>query len=249
MALPIRQREGHREPENQELFISVDFGSTFAGSAFCVASDPTISRNRLKKGVIKSILGFTSVKEGRPSEAPTLIMYQPDAIIWGWRVYNAKSGSVIQRIKICLDDREITREERQRIEKGLPMKPDGERMTVDEVLADYLTQFLTHVKAQLAPVPFKYLAGDKARLIGTVPAIWTMPARRRTKAALEKAAQQAGIPLEGEVTLYSEPEAAFAYSYDKLGAQLELRVSDIDAYPYQCVEISHEQGRGHHCNR
>ena len=85
-------------------------------------------------------------------------------------------------------------------------EPAGSALTPEELMADYLTALIKHLRyilgqklgaAVLRSVPLEFVL--------TVPAGWTERAKGKTLAAC----QQAGLNTKSSVSLVSEPVSAF----------------------------------------
>ena len=162
---------------------------------------------------------------------------------WGYGVHEAWSypemhsdatNKPLARFKLLLDNSPVTKEVRENLSHTIDtlcgkkiIKNKDYSPTVD-IIADYLTCLLRHVKNELTEVGF---ARDHAlEMVLCVPAIWTQKACRDMQTAMAIAMKRAG--LQGvdaqnnsieNLFIVSEPEAAAAYV---LELNHEIIVSD-----------------------
>ena len=202
--------------------VGIDLGSTFSAASYCLTSDTT---DDCTAGEIKSVQNYKAASRNRSDtlrnlEVPSKLRYELGGNIrWGWDADGLVEkgldrdipGFMVDLFKPGLDDRNETREERRHIEELLVRLQSEFSLTktVDDVVADFLKQLLRHVKKQLEPCGYR--DDDSVQLACTVPAMWSIKAKRRTVAAAKKAAELCRFRLDDNITFLSEPEAATAY--------------------------------------
>jgi hypothetical protein len=224
--------------------LGIDFGSTFSAVAFCLTSDSI--EFGCQAGEVCSITAYPRRQGDKSlnfvrSEVPTKLRYEQGGQYkrWGWDVvyhednglYRTIPGHLLELFKCGLDDHESSLDARDRLGESLSQLPF--QKSVDEVVLDYLTKLLMHAKTRLEAIG--YHEGDKVHFTFTVPAMWSIRARRRTIIAAENAKKQAGFSLGKSVSLCSEPEAATAYVFHKF-ENIKLRVGV--SYIARLTEIS-----------
>ncbi|KAF2187999.1 hypothetical protein K469DRAFT_748795 [Zopfia rhizophila CBS 207.26] len=227
MELPLRPH--HYEPQNWE--VGMDFGSTFSAASFCLTSAST---DFCPAGIVQAISRYMCARgdsSRTKCDVPTKVRYEKGGrhVRWGWDVTTCMSngidkiipGDVIELFKPGLDDHERTQTARHELGVTLATLPFDK--SVDEVVVDFITKLLQHVKARLSAVGYE--DGDTVHIICTVPAIWSIRARRRTIKAVEEAKKASGFTVGKNVSLCSEPEAAAAYVFHKFG-HIKLKKGD-----------------------
>jgi hypothetical protein len=212
--------------------LGIDFGSTFSAVAYCLTSDSI--EFGCKAGDVCSITSYPRRQGDKSlnfvrSEVPTKVRYEQEGRYkrWGWDVvyhqdnglYRTIPGHLLELFKSGLDDHESSLEARNSLSESLSQLPF--QKSVDDVVFDYLTKLLKHAKTRLEAIG--YHEGDNVHLTCTVPAMWSIRAKRRTINAAEKARREVGFSLGKSVSLCSEPEAATAYVFHKF-ENIKLRV-------------------------
>lgn len=230
------QLPSRRKQRIQTWKIGLDLGSTFSAVSYCLTSDTT---DNCTAGEIRTVQGYKAASRNRSDtlrnrEVPTKVRYELGGNIrWGWDAARLVEkgldrnipGCMVDLFKPGLDDKNETREERRHIEELL-IRLQSEfslTKTVDDVVADFLENLLHHVKDQLEPCGYR--DDDSVQLTCTVPAMWSIKAKRRTLAAVKKAAELCTFRLDNNIVLLSEPEAATAYvqrKNDRLRFKVEI---------------------------
>lgn len=198
----------------------MDFGSTFSAAATCLTSEST---EVCTAGEVKTVQGFPRAQAGitgsgaATQEVPTKVRYEQggEYVRWGWDVvsimnrggHRTMPGHVIELFKPGLDDDERNRDARRNIEEALLTLPFAK--SVDEVVEDFLAKLLSHIRTRLSRVGYRPI--DNVHFTCTVPAMWSIRAKRRTIQAIERARESSGFVAGRSVKICSEPEAATAY--------------------------------------
>jgi hypothetical protein len=228
MNLPLRPYQ--YQPQSWEL--GVDLGSTFSAAAYCLTSAST---DRCTAGIVQPVVGYKRTQGDKTYslaryEVPTKVRYEDGGrhVRWGWDVVSFMDrgmdrtipGHVVELFKPGLDDHANTRDARRQIDETLAGLPFAK--SVDQLVLDFLTKLLQHIKTRLQAVG--YQDDDNVHLTCTVPAMWSMRAKRRTIKAVEKAKEASGFAFGKSVSLCLEPEAATAYVFHRF-ENIQLKVS------------------------
>jgi molecular chaperone DnaK (HSP70) len=211
-----------RQIRIQTWKIGLDLGSTFSAAAYCLTSETT---DNCTAGEVRTVQGYKAARWNRSDtlrrrEVPTKVRYEAGGNVrCGWDAARLAEkgldstipGFMIDLFKPGLDHKEETRDERRHIEELLVQLQSEFSLTktVDDVVADFVESLLRHVKDQLEPCGYR--DDDSVQLTCTVPAMWSAKAKRRTVAAVKKAADLCRLRLDKHITVLSEPEAATAY--------------------------------------
>jgi len=199
--------ESYSKEPVERLVISIDFGTTFSGVAFCF-----LSRQNPRVCAIENWPG-TDGETIQAAKVPTLINYDSQdtsKFVWGAAVNNTSDNVV--GVKLMLDPSQprplfLHSPNVKKTLKKLP-KP------VIEIVSDYLGAIYRHAFTEIAKeVPDEYLALCRKEFVLTVPAVWSDAAKNATL----QAAKLAGI---FPVTLIKEPEAAALHVLNDLNFSL-----------------------------
>ncbi|KAK8102516.1 hypothetical protein PG984_015662 [Apiospora sp. TS-2023a] len=136
---------------------------------------------------------------------------------WGYRVYQAwleASTIRFRKFKLLLQDNIETADVREKLRQDLDtLSSRGRRKTPIDLIIDFLTPFITHVKEMLQQEGC-YVGTDK-EIVMCIPTIWTQKACRKMHHALAKAFMSVefeGVKVEHNsirnLFIVSEPEAA-----------------------------------------
>ena len=225
MNLPIRL---NRSPPNRKdcsdsksWQLGVDLGSTLSAAGFILTP-----KNSRDSGDFYEVEAITNYPKGTGDgsgkspyhEVPTEIYYDldKDRVLIGYEAQFMKNshrpakqrGIHVSLFKPLLHDDEDTEENRNQTATTLAAL-SGDK-TVDRVTTDFLEHLLRHVKKQMT-LQKRYDEKDIVHLSCTVPAVWPPRAKRRILRAYIDACAKAGLRIENDISLWSEPEAATAY--------------------------------------
>jgi len=160
---------------------------------------------------------------------------------WGYGVHEAwcypemhsdTTNKPLARFKLLLDDSPVTTEVREDLSRTIKTlcgkKIIKKNSPAVDIIADYLTCLLRHVKDELTEVGFE--SDHALEMVLCVPAIWTQKACRDMQTAMAMAMKRArlqGVDAQNNsienLFIVSEPEAAAAYV---LELNHEIIVSD-----------------------
>ncbi|EFY92901.1 putative hsp70 protein [Metarhizium acridum CQMa 102] len=186
---------------DEKLVISLDFGTTYSGVAFCFAN-----QDNAKPAAIMDWPGNHGISVPK---IPTLIAYdkqQPGVFKWGASVEELDTGII--GIKLLLDPEQerpmyLPSTNTKRDIRMLPKQPV-------QVAADFMRAIYKHALDEISKtVPKAYMDLCSKQFVLSVPAVWSDAAKNATLLA----AKQAGIH---PVTLIKEPEAAALYTVKTL---------------------------------
>ena len=214
MSLPTR-------PKLRRLWeVGADLGSTYSAVGYYSTIEHT--RVSIRSQDVKKVANYprgTAFGSGKSShyEIPTEVFYEPDGKGWdtliGFSAAKANKDRNIDGVhmslfKPFLHDDYDTESRRRETAAKLARLPGAK--TVDRVVTDFLEQLMRHTKAQMIKSG-GYDESEKVHLTCTVPAIWPLRAKRRILNAYCTACARAGLPIEDDISIWSEPEAATAY--------------------------------------
>lgn len=150
-------------------------------------------------------------------KVPSLVSYpQNDGtgpILWG---FNAEHP-LHEWFKIQLDPSHDHAKKRGITSNSIATSDEAERTTVD-----YLRALWTHTESTLrGEMQARRHREYTFAVVLTVPAMWTLSAKEKTKSL----ALRAGIP--GPIMMISEPEAAAIAAFQRLAAEDELQVGRL----------------------
>ncbi|RMZ73776.1 Hsp70 family chaperone [Pyrenophora seminiperda CCB06] len=193
------------------LVVSIDYGTTFTGVAFCETSDTGIIGKTI--ALVQdwpSCNNKIATKEKVPSE-----LALGDHSKWG-----ALIPSKAQRhmwTKLLLDDQKAGEVDKILEELSLSDNADMSKKPVD-----IIAQFLAHVKVHLFKNLDIHYDKDLWRtlpltLVVTVPAVWSDAAKHSTLQAVHKAGfNKVELPQLKRTMLTTEPEAAAIYTIQSM---------------------------------
>ncbi|CAI7612588.1 unnamed protein product [Penicillium bialowiezense] len=183
--------------DRARLIIGLDFGTTWSGIAFGMENCP---------GDIEVIQTWPGGNNRTSEKVPTHLQYRDTKIAWGHQIDHSeeRSKTVIQGVKLLLDESQVYRFEPAR--KSKVLIEEMSRTPVG-VAGDYLERLVAHAMEFLNRRFSTALRTMDLHYFLTVPAVWSDKAKDLTL----RAARLAKIPANA-LTLLSEPEAAAVYS-------------------------------------
>lgn len=239
--------------DHKTVVVGIDFGTTYetcphfswaatnssggasrySGVAWAVLEQaewkPHVIANWPRPGLEGGVL--TSPK------VPSLVSYaQNDGtghISWG---FNAERP-LHEWFKIQLDPSHDHAKKRGITPNSIATSEEAERTTVD-----YLRALWTHAESTLrGEMQGKGHRGYTFAVVLTVPAMWTLSAKEKTKSL----ALKAGIP--GPIMMISEPEAAAIAAFQRLAAEDKLKVGRLPDLGTPCrsttlTQHHHQEG-------
>ncbi|KAI2468258.1 actin-like ATPase domain-containing protein [Annulohypoxylon bovei var. microspora] len=202
---PVREPARGLLAVNDRLIVGVDFGTTFSGVAAVYTSTPDDVE------IIKSWPGGNGITSDK---VPTEISYDfpPDPtpetkpnIKWGFQFKPEESR--LRCIKLFLDRSQKLPFYVSPQETATQLKKYNK--TVVDAVSDYLTEIYKHTMDTLTRrYGESFMASTNVDFVLTCPAVWSDAAKNTTL----QAAERAGMGLQADIQIISEPEAAAVYT-------------------------------------
>ncbi|KAI1107360.1 actin-like ATPase domain-containing protein [Jackrogersella minutella] len=202
---PVREPARELMAINDRLIVGVDFGTTYSGVAAVYTSTPDDVE------IIKTWPGGNGITSDK---VPTEILYDfppnapPDTkpnVKWGFQFKPEESR--LRCIKLFLDRSQKLPFYVSPQETATQLKKYNK--TVVDAVSDYLTEIYKHTMDTLTRrYGESFMASTNVDFVLTCPAVWSDAAKNTTL----QAAERAGMGLQADIQMVSEPEAAAVYT-------------------------------------